>query len=255
MIHFKPFKFGQAEIWFLGALVGLVLLSVGIMTVPTIADWYTQVTDTWTGIALRYGYLGAFVSAFIGSISFVIVFPYTIIVFFLAVRGLDPFALGILMGLGAALGQMSGYLIGLWGAHFVQSKRPETYDALGRIVNYRPGFVQWLVFFVAVLPLPDDVLLVPLGILRYSWWRILIPVLAGKMISGIVVTYSSRFIGRTFEATTTAASLTAVISQIGTFVAVAAIIYLFFRLDWPRMMHRLLDRHAPPITTNSSRQP
>lgn len=250
MIHFKPYKFGHAEIWFIVALVFLAGLSIGIVTIPSVASWYAKVTDVWTSWALRYGYFGAFFSALIGSVSLVVIFPYTVIVFFLATQGLDPFLLGLLMGLGAATGQMSGYLIGLWGAHYVQEKRPETYDALERIVNYRPAFVGWLIFAFAVTPLPDDVIFIPLGILRYPWWRVAIPTVAGKVISGLIVTYSSRLIGHVLNVST-AASLSSAFGQIVTFVAVAVIVYLFFRLDWQTMMHRLIDRHVPPSPEHS----
>src|SRR5689334_1296421 len=165
MIHFKPFTFAKTEWIFITILAALILLSIGVATVPTVAHGYNNITNYWTDLAIRYGYIGAFFAAFVGSITIVIVFPYTIIVFFLASRGLDPFLLGIMMGLGATLGQMSGYLIGLWTSKTFQKNRPEEYDALERIVHYRPKFVQWLLFFFAVTPLPDDVLFIPLGML------------------------------------------------------------------------------------------
>jgi len=198
----------------------------------------------WTDWAIRYGYFGAFISAFIGSITFVLVFPYTIIVFFLATQGLSPLWLGILMGTGAALGQMSGYLFGLLGARPFQRARPREYDALERIVHFRPKFVQWLLFFFAVTPLPDDVLFIPLGMLRYKWWKTFLPTWAGKVISGLLVTYSSKVLSHVFD-TTTAAPVSVVANQLVTFFTVAIVLYFIFKLDWDKMMHRLLDPYAP----------
>src|SRR5690242_7709979 len=108
MIHFKPFRWGRAETGVLTAFVVLLLLGIGVATVPIVATWYGRLTTIWTSLALRYGYWGAFFSALIGSITIVIVFPYTIIIVFLASQGLNPIYLGLLMGLGATVGQMSG---------------------------------------------------------------------------------------------------------------------------------------------------
>lgn len=242
MIHFKPFKFGKAEWTVLIFFIGLGLLALGIATVPLVATGYGRLTEAWTALALKYGYWGAFLSALVGSVTVVIVFPYTLVVFFLATQGLDPLRLGLLMGLGATIGQLSGYLIGLGGSRFFQRKKPETFDALERIVHARPWMIQWLLFLFAVTPLPDDLLFIPLGMLRYGWVRITIPTLIGKSISGLIVTYSTFFLAGALD-TQSAAPATAIISQLGTFAALGVIIYLFFRLDWNHMMHRLIDKH------------
>ncbi len=245
MIHFKPFRFGRAEAAVITTLVVLFILGLGVATVPIVATWYGRLTNVWTHLALHYGYWGAFFSALIGSVTIVIVFPYTIIIAFLATQGLNPIYLGLLMGLGATIGQMSGYLIGLTGARFVKRQKPETYDALEKIVTQRPGMIQWLLFIFAVTPLPDDVIFIPLGILRYPWWKVILPTLFGKVLSGLLVTSFSYFFTQSLDATA-AAPATAIVSQFGTFAAIAALIYLFFKLDWQKMMHRLLDHSTKP---------
>lgn len=246
MIHFKPWRFGKAEIAVITVCAILVGIGLGVATVPWVATWYGRLTDAWTHLALQYGYWGAFWSAIIGSVTIVIVFPYTLIVFFLATQGLNPLWLGALMGLGATIGQMSGYLIGMTGSRFVQHRNPQTYKALEKIVAARPGMIEWLIFFFAITPLPDDMLFIPLGLLRYRWWRLILPTLAGKVLSGLIVTSFSHIVARTLD-TKAAAPATAIVSQLGTFIAIAIIIYVIFKLDWDKMMHRLLERHVQPI--------
>lgn len=250
MIHFKPWRFGKAEITVITICAVLVGIGLGVATVPWVATWYGHVTETWTTLALHFGYWGAFWSAVIGSVTIVIVFPYTLVVFFLATQGLNPLWLGVLMGVGATIGQMSGYLIGMTGSRFVQHRNPRTYEALEKIIGARPGLVEWLIFLFAVTPLPDDMLFIPLGLLRYRWWRLILPTLAGKVISGLIVTSFSRIIAQTLD-TKAAAPATAIVSQLGTFIAIALIIYIIFKLDWDHMMHRLLDHHAKKIADSA----
>lgn len=244
-IHFKPFTFGRMELWMVALIVVLSVLGLLITSVPLIATLYGRLTDTWTAVALRYGYLGAFGAALIGSTSATVFFPYTIIVFFLATQGLNPFWLGILMGLGAGIGQMAGYFIGRWGARWFQQKKPETYDALERIIHERPGMIALLIIIFGSTPLPDDLMMIPLGMLRYPWWRAWLPSTIGKCVAGLFVTYSSFFLSRSLD-TGTAASATGLVSQFITIGGLALIGYVMFRLDWTKIMHQLLDNSSSP---------
>lgn len=248
-INFKSFRFGKAEVTIISAFVFLVLLGIGVSTVPFVATWYGNLTADWTQIALRYGYWGAFLSAVVGSLTIVIVFPYTIVVIFLAAQGLNPIYLGLLMGLGATIGQMSGYLIGMTGTGYVKRQKPETFDAIENIVAHRPKMILWLLFVFAVTPLPDDVLFIPLGILRFPWWKIVMPTLLGKVITGMIVTTFGYFFKQAID-TTVAGPTTAVVSQLGTLAAIVLMVYLFLKLDWQKMMRRLIktDPDRSPIS-------
>jgi membrane protein YqaA with SNARE-associated domain len=120
------------------------------MTVPFLATLYGRLTTVWTDMAIRWGYAGAFVAALIGSTSATVFFPYTIIVFFLATQGLNPFWLGLLMGLGAGIGQMVGYIIGTMGTTWFQKKKPETTTRFERILAYRPRVIIVLLIIFAL---------------------------------------------------------------------------------------------------------
>lgn len=244
MIHFKPFRFGKTETGFLIGAIALILLTVGIATNPAVSRWYEWATNAWTEWALRYGYAGAFLASFIGSITVVFIFPYTLVIFFLASSGLNPLYLALLMGFGTTIGQLSGWVIGVWGSRWLKRSKPAEYDALERMLKHRPGVVRWLLFLFAVTPLPDDLLFIPLGMLRYSLWNIFWPTLLGKTITGFFVSYSGHHFTSLLRPEQPSAPL-AIASQVGTLFAVGIIIYLIVKLDWTRMMHRMLDGHEP----------
>lgn len=242
MILFKRFRWGRAEGITLSIVVGLALLGFGLATMPGAAAGYERLTAAWTDLAVRYGYWGAFLSALVGSFTIVVIFPYTLIVLFLATQGLNPLALGVLMGAGAAIGEMSGYLIGMLGTRIVERRKPDTFDALQRIVAHRPNAILLLLFVFALTPLPDDVLFIPLGILRFSWWKVFLSTLVGKVLTGLLVTSFGFFFLSSVD-TTTAAPWGAIMSQFGTLAALVLISYLFLQLDWQRLMRRLLGEH------------
>lgn len=240
MIHFKPFKFGKAEFGVIILIIALLVLGLAITTVPFVATIYARLTDSWTKLAVEYGYFGAFAAALIGSTSVTVFFPYTIIVFFLATQGLNPFYLGLLMGLGAGFGQMVGYGIGRWGSNWFHRRKPETYDAMERILHERPGMITFFLIVFGSTPLPDDLILIPLGMLRYPWWKAWLPSTVGKIVAGMLVTYSSVFISRSLD-TSVAAGASGIVSQFATVASLGLIGYVMFRLDWTKIMHRLLD--------------
>lgn len=251
MIHFKKFTFGRPEIVLFASLVAVTILAVIIGHVPAITHRFEVLNHAWTAWALRVGYFGAFASALIGSLSIGIILPYTVIIFFLATQGLDPFLLGLLMGTGAAIGQMSGYVIGRWGARPFQRARPEEYEALERIINFRPWFTQWIIFLFGATPLPDVVINVPLGMLRYPVWKIALATWLGKVAAGMMVTYSGSLVLHFFtaDATTTTGTL---ISELVTFYSLALVVYFMVKIDWLPTMHRLIDHHAPASASSTN---
>lgn len=251
MIHFKPLKFGKTEKATLLILLALTLLVFGVYQIPAVADWYTRLNESWTSWAIRFGLLGAFLVALIGNLTIVIVFPYTVAIFFLATSGVNPLLLGFATGTGAVLGELSGYVLGRWGSRKFRQARPETYDALARIARKRPGFVRWLLFLFSALPLPDDVLFIPLGMLRYPVWQLLWPSWIGKCVAGLAVAYFGTSLEPILNGQPPTSPLS-LFSQLGSLVAVTLVMYAILKMDWTKMMHRLLDSHSSTRQVNNA---
>lgn len=245
MLHFKPLTFGRPEKAILLTLLILVGLVIAISTVPLVADGYERLTKVWTDWAIRFGYLGAFLIALVGNLTIIIVFPYTIAIVFLATTGLNPFILGMATGIGAFCGELSGYILGRWGSTSFKRAKPEQYDALERILDYRPRFVQWLLYLFSALPLPDDVLFIPLGMLRYSLWKLTWPAVLGKCTAGLIVAYTGSYALRPLV-TDSPLSWGSILGQLGSLVATALVIYAIFKVDWTQTMHKLLKDKPEP---------
>jgi len=134
-------------------------------------DWMKQ-------FAYQYSYLGVFLVSLIGALSVVFPIPYTIIIYLLG-RSLDPYIIAIAGGLGSALGELSGYILGYYGRAVVSEERKRKMDFMLRIFN-RYGAAAIFVF--ALTPLPDDLLFIPLGIMRYKFVKAFIPTILGKTL-------------------------------------------------------------------------
>ena len=148
-----------------------------------------QLVEWMQQLAQNYGYFGIFLISLIGALSIFFPLPYTVVIFTLG--GLfDPFLIAIAAGLGSAVGEFSGYLLGYYGRRVIS---PERRRKMGFMVRVFDRFGPITIFLFALTPLPDDLLFIPLGIMHYSLLRAFIPAIIGKISMNFIVAYSGRY--------------------------------------------------------------
>lgn len=145
-----------------------------------IFSWFKFIVET-------FGYLGIFIISFIGSASIFIPIPGFILVF-AAGRYLNPWFVGIAAGIGAALGELTGYGIGVGGKKVLEKKYGKWIDKTKKYVEKYGIF--WIVLAFAALPLPDDIIGLLAGIIRYDIKRFLIASIIGKIIMYLVLAWA-----------------------------------------------------------------
>ncbi|MBN1215847.1 MAG: VTT domain-containing protein [Candidatus Lokiarchaeota archaeon] len=99
--------------------------------------------------------------------------------------------LGIAMvgGLGSALGEFTGYYVG-YGAKKLGEKKDSEFlkniDGFAKIVLKNKKATPFMIFLFALTPLPDDILFLPLGMMKYPFWKCIIPGWLGKNFTTIL---------------------------------------------------------------------
>ncbi len=130
------------------------------------------------------GYIGLFLINLIGSST--IIFPLPAAAFVLASGAfLNPVVLGLTAGLGAALGELVGYGLGLGGRKLSDRKFGKELLRAEKMFARYGGFVTLVVF--AATPLPDDVVGVAAGVLNYQVKKFFIAVFIGKVILNTIL--------------------------------------------------------------------
>ena len=138
--------------------------------------------------ALQYGYPGVFLVSALGSSVPFLPLPYLVVVVILS-NTLNPLWIGVLAGAGGALGKVTSYLLGRSGYLLTGESSKKNLDVLhGFVAKYGPIGV----FIFAVTPLPDDLYIVQMGIMRLPFWQFFFANLAGKVTLGVLVAYLSR---------------------------------------------------------------
>jgi len=151
-------------------------------------------------------YLGVFMISFIGAVSVIFPIPYTVIIFLLAsMKELDPLITALVGGLGSGLGEFTGWVMGRFMSKTLEStKYIKQINALVKLITLTKGkyVVPLILFIFALTPLPDDLLFIALGMLRYKLHYALIPCIIGKTVMmyfitlfGCAVTFLGESIG------------------------------------------------------------
>ncbi|MCL4518137.1 MAG: VTT domain-containing protein [Thaumarchaeota archaeon] len=124
----------------------------------------------------------------LGSLVPFLPVPYLVVVILLSSK-LDPLTLGVLAGIGGSLGKITSYILGRSGYELFKPDTRKNMDALRGLIG-KYGDIG--VFIFAVSPLPDDIYLIPIGMMKYPFWRFIIANTAGKIVLAVGVAFFSR---------------------------------------------------------------
>lgn len=132
----------------------------------------------------HWGYVGAFLISMVASAT--IVLPAPGIAIIIAMGGaLDPVLLGIVAGLGSAVGELSGYLAGLGGRALISSEQRRWFNRLHDLTD-RHG--PLLLGFLAAIPFPlFDLAGIVAGAIRMRVASFLAAVAVGKSVKYVVL--------------------------------------------------------------------
>ncbi|MEM2466611.1 MAG: VTT domain-containing protein [Candidatus Bathyarchaeia archaeon] len=199
----------------------------------SVADIFQQLEQWLKNFAVQYGYLGIFLISLIGSTSIFFPVPYTVVIFTVA-PFFDPILIALASGAGSAIGELTGYMLGLGGRKIISEKRKHQMEALVKIFGkYGPIAI----FLFALTPLPDDMLFIPLGIMHYNLLKAFIPAITGKICMSLIIAYSARYAITIIERMFGIESdwITALISMILAVILLIIVLAVMFKIDWEKM--------------------
>lgn len=157
-----------------------------------------------SGLVRQFGYAGIFLVAVVSGFNLVIPVPaISFLPVFLA-SGLNAFAVIVIIAAGMSLADFVGFLLGKTGRHIAQGVGSFKKDTQGvrsfKREDLTPSFLKYLTpsnradpfqnwspalvlfLFASFIPLPNEVLVVPMAFLGYRFTYILLPVFFGNMV-------------------------------------------------------------------------
>ena len=150
------------------------------------AFWLGSIAEENTfiqSVVARYGYAGAFFLSVFSGFNFIAPFPAVSFLPLFTASGLNIIAVLAIMSAGMTIADTIAYLIGRVGRHIAASTLEERIrERLDRIrVRHTWGPIALLFLFAAFMPLPNELIVIPLGFLGYRLWSLVPVLLAGNI--------------------------------------------------------------------------
>jgi membrane protein YqaA with SNARE-associated domain len=164
----------KLPVW-VGVLVILAIFAVSL---------WLALNPEWVMRLGRWGYIGAFLISAVASATIILPAPGIAVVIAMA-EALDPVLLGIIAGVGSAIGELTGYVAGASGRAFVPEKQRLQFERLQNLTN-RYGAL--LLFFLAAIPFPlFDFAGIIAGMMRMNALLFVVTVALGKSIKYVIM--------------------------------------------------------------------
>lgn len=166
---------------------GLLTIFASIILVTVLAlflaEWIVQSPEAQATIA-SLGYFGVVMVAIIGGLNIIIPIPAVTLTPIFTASGLHlPFIILALTG-GTIIADYIGYLFGKISRPVLYGHYPKVITWLEETIITRPKLLQLITFiYAAFIPLPNEVLVIPLAVMNIKFRRILLPLLFGNLLN------------------------------------------------------------------------
>lgn len=187
-------------------------------------------------IVRELGIVGVFAASFLGASSIFIPIPYHVLIFWVGANtNYNVYVVVAAAGLGSALGEMVGYGAGYAAKRVFGENRRRKLDAMLKVLLRHRKVWPLLVFIFAFTPLPDDIIFVPLGILRMDFLRVFIPCILGKLAMFYVLVAGGRYLGDVARGVLSGGEVNLLIT-IASIIIFIIILVAMLKIDWEKIL-------------------
>ncbi|PIR74034.1 MAG: hypothetical protein COU35_04295 [Candidatus Magasanikbacteria bacterium CG10_big_fil_rev_8_21_14_0_10_47_10] len=139
--------------------------------------------------AQRYGYIGIFFGAVLSGFNIIIPVPIVSFFPFFVELGLSAPLTVVIIGVGMTVGDFFGYIIGM-GTSSAVIENSKTIERMKNWQEKNPYYISIFLFiYAAVMPLPNEIVVIPAAFVQTSMRRVILPVLAGNIFFNASVAF------------------------------------------------------------------
>jgi membrane protein YqaA with SNARE-associated domain len=160
--------------------VGVLLLVVGL----TIGIYLLRDQAKWL---VSFGYVGIFLLSILANATIILPAPGVAFVFGMGAI-YNPILVALAAGMGAAIGELSGYLAGYSGYTVIQNR------ARAQILaDWMKKYGGWTILVLAFIPNPlFDLAGITAGMLKMPMWKYLLFCMIGKILKMLMFAYAGK---------------------------------------------------------------
>jgi membrane protein YqaA with SNARE-associated domain len=154
--------------------------------------------------------------------------------------------LALLGGLGSALGELTGYAVGYGTKKIADERKSDllhNIDGFGKLILENKKRTPVYIFLFALTPLPDDILFLPLGMIKYPFWKCIIPGWLGKNFTTIFYCCWPIFVAFGFVAQGIESSgQSSIITEAILLLVTITVMFFIMAFDWTKYIEKKSQR-------------
>jgi len=187
-------KLKKIDVVFIIIFVFLTILSLDLLVNSSHREAIENISRYPQFQDLTSGLLITFLVCMIGNLLPVPT-PYTFVVCFSTqpFRELNvfiPLLVGFIASLGCLVGEMGGYLVGRGASEVISVERTENLKKYQQYLVDHPKIAPFLIYLFGLTPLNDDMITVPLGLIKYDVKKTIFWVWFGKLGLMLIFAYN-----------------------------------------------------------------
>lgn len=173
-------------------ILRIALLTIFIGT--AVFFYYSSPENLINFIGVKNAYILMFVLALLGGLTTFSGIPYHAILIIFASGGLQPIILGILTATGVIAGDTVSYFIGYGGRAIIPQKIQTILQKFCLYCLAHPK-ISPIAFFLygAIIPFSNDFIVISMGMARYPFWKVMLPLGLGNFIFNISLAYLAAY--------------------------------------------------------------
>ena len=184
----------KVDIIFTVLIVVIAVLSLDLLLNPFHRETIENISNYAHFQDLSTGLLITFWVCLIGNLLPVPT-PYTFVVCFSSIPFLQshffiPFIVGFIASLGCLVGEMGGYIVGRGASKFISDEKSKKLMVYQQYLVDHPKIAPILIFLFGITPLNDDMLTIPLGLIKYDVKKTIFWIWLGKLCLMLIFAYN-----------------------------------------------------------------
>lgn len=146
-----------------------------------------------------YGLIGLFIVTIVSNATIVLPLPVDILIFlfadfpFFPLGIFNPLLLALIISFAASIGEMSAYLVGLFGVSSLEKMKSKTLAQVEEMELRLHKLGMIVIILGALTPFPFDVIGIAAGLLRFDVKKFFIGCYIGKFFRYLIIAYAGYY--------------------------------------------------------------
>ncbi len=191
------------------SLSKFLVLTIVVLTLIVFLTYVISVQWSWLSVkaikqgfyefARGFGLPGLFIASIIANATILLPLPIDLVIPFFAkveffgLGALSPLLVSLVVALGAAIGEMSGYIIGLLGVKSIERMKREEIKQIVEKEKQINRYGSVVVFIAALTPIPFDLIGIASGLIKFDVKKFFLACFLGKLARYALLAYLGVF--------------------------------------------------------------